>query len=155
MIRILLIGFLSSLFILFAGCDSSQNTSKKELSSSSHICSQCNMPIAKTHKEYTAVLSTEHSHEYFDDPGCMILWVKENNTDINEVDLKVYTNDTSKYIDAKNAFYAFDELTPMNYGFGAYKNKAENLIDFKQMRLRMLRGEHIANPKIRKQILGY
>jgi hypothetical protein len=43
----------------------------------------------------------------------------------------------------------------MHYGFSAYEKKKENLISFDEMQIRMLRGEHMANPKIRKHILGY
>ena len=64
-------------------------------------------------------------------------------------------NDTHRYIDIKKAFYSINEKTPMSYGFSAYENEIENSIDFNEVRLRMLRGEHMANPKIRKHILGY
>jgi hypothetical protein len=43
----------------------------------------------------------------------------------------------------------------MNYGFGAYESKQDRSIGFDEVILKMLRGEHMANPKIRKQILGY
>ena len=42
----------------------------------------------------------------------------------------------------------------MGYGFGAYEHDRDFLIDFETMRLRMLRGETLNNPKIRKQIMG-
>jgi hypothetical protein len=44
----------------------------------------------------------------------------------------------------------------MHYGFGAYENAnaKEGMIDFNEMRLRMLRGETISDPKIRKKLLG-
>ncbi len=44
--------------------------------------------------------------------------------------------------------------TPMHYGFGAYENLKEGMIDFNEMRLRMLRGENMSDPKIRKKLLG-
>ncbi len=43
----------------------------------------------------------------------------------------------------------------MMYGFSAYENKQENIIYYEEVMMKMLRGEHMANPKIRKQILGY
>ena len=36
-----------------------------------------------------------------------------------------------------------------------YENKKDNSISFDEVVMRMLRGEHMANPKIRKNILGY
>jgi len=41
----------------------------------------------------------------------------------------------------------------MHYGFGAYEKKRDNTISFEQMRLLTLRGETMANPIIRKQLL--
>jgi len=43
---------------------------------------------------------------------------------------------------------------PMHYGFGAYENNKEKRIGFEQMILRMIRGENITNPLIRKKIVS-
>jgi hypothetical protein len=43
----------------------------------------------------------------------------------------------------------------MGYGFGAYEKPAEGRLDFAQMRLRVLRGLTLKDPKIRKKLLGY
>lgn len=40
----------------------------------------------------------------------------------------------------------------MHYGFGAYEQPKEGLIDFNEMRTRMLRGENMNNPKIRQHL---
>jgi len=42
----------------------------------------------------------------------------------------------------------------MHSGFGARENKIENSISFAEMYLRVLREETLANPKIRKKLLG-
>jgi hypothetical protein len=42
----------------------------------------------------------------------------------------------------------------MGYGFTPYERKIPQSISFEEMRLRILRGETMRNPKIRKQILG-
>ena len=94
--------------------------------------------------------STTH---YFDDIGCMILWSNENN--INTSKAKVFSNDTNKFIDAVIANYTIGENTPMSYGFSAYEKEKKNSINLDIVTMKMLRGEHMANPKIRKQILGY
>ena len=74
---------------------------------------------------------------------------------MNSVDIKAFSNDTKKYIDTFKAFYKINERTPMLYGFSAYEKPQDGSIDFDEVIIRMLRGEHMANPKIRKQILGY
>lgn len=128
------------LLLLFLGCESSAE--KKE------ICPQCNMPVP-TSREYTSYLDSQH---YFDDMGCLILWTKAHGH--NPSKAKVFTKDTEKYIVATAAFYTINEKTPMGYGFSAYEHHQEESILFDEMKLRMLRGEHMANPKIRKHILG-
>jgi len=102
------------------------------------------------HSTYLVKNGTKH---YFDDIGCMILWGNDNDTDTSSA--KVFSNDTHHYIDVKKANFKIGEKTPMSYGFCAYENKIHNPIDFNEVKIKMLRGEHMANPRIRKQILGY
>ena len=123
------------------GCD--DNIDKK-------VCPQCRMPISQDSKNNTAHIKNK---VYFDDVGCMILWTKKHKIDPKEA--FVFAKDTKKYIKAKDAHYSINERTPMGYGFSAYENPKEGSIDFEEMKLRMLRGETMKNPKIRKQILGY
>ena len=52
------------------------------------------------------------------------------------------------------AYFIINDKTPMNYGFGAYENEVNDSIKADEVELKILRGEHMANPKIRKQILG-
>jgi len=104
------------------------------------------MPIKS--KEYSSYLGSV----YFDDMGCLILWTKAKGKEPK--DAMVFTKDTKQYIKATDAFYTIKERTPMGYGFTAYEKEQPKSIKFEEMKLRMLRGEHMANPKIRKQILG-
>jgi len=122
------------------GCDSSTSTTQP-------ICPQCNMPISKSN-ENSSYLNETH----FDDMGCLILWTKKEGK--NPSDAMVFTKDTKHYIKATDAYYTINERTPMGYGFTAYEKAQAKSIKFDEMKLRMLRGEHMANPKIRKQILG-
>jgi hypothetical protein len=105
------------------------------------------MPLSKT-KENTSYIN----NIYFDDIGCAILWAKNNNKDISNI--QIFTQDTHKYIKSNEVYFTINERTPMNYGFTPYKNKKNNMINFNEVKLRMLRGEHMANPKIRQKILG-
>ena len=93
----------------------------------------------------------------FDDPGCMIKWLHKNKYDTKDVKLWTYSDDTHRWIDAKKAKYTMTDSTPMHYGFGAYEKNStkKKLISFEEMRLKMLRGENLTNPKIRKKLLGF
>jgi len=91
---------------------------------------------------------------FFDDPGCMVKWLQKKSFK-DKAKLWVFTIDTHKWVDAKEAKYSTKEHTLMHYGFGAREKDSNDTIDFKQMQLRMLRGETLANPKWRKKIMGY
>lgn len=144
--------FLFSFFALFlVGCSSDGNavseTEKK------HVCPKCNMQLPESNL-HTAKMRLNSKEILFDDIGCLVLWAKEKSVEINEVKVELFTNDTHRYIDSSSAFFSVHEKTPMNYGFSAYEKEIQNSIKMDEVWLRMLRGEHMANPKIRKQILG-
>jgi hypothetical protein len=136
----------------FSACNSSESSSTQSLKSEVKVCPQCHMEIAKSNEHSTYIVKNDTKH-YFDDIGCMIIWCNENGVDIEKA--KVFSKDTGRYIDAASASFKIGEKTPMSYGFCAYENSVEGHIDFDEVTMKMLRGEHMANPKIRKQILGY
>lgn len=116
-------------------------------------CPQCHMSLVRT--LYTAQIITQDSKtHFFDDIGCAILWMKEQKTELQTITFWIFSNDTNRYIDAFKAFYSSNDKTPMHYGFGAYEHQKDGLIDFTEMRLRMLRGENMSDPKIRKNLTG-
>ena len=141
--------FLALSLFLFIGCQDSATNEKTILKEHEHICPQCNMPFS----------INKHSSIYkeikFDDIGCMILWAKEHDVDLSKIETKIYLNEQKKYINSKDAYYKIDGRTPMNYGFVAYEKNCDECIKFDEVILKMLRGEHLGNPKIRKKVLGY
>ncbi len=112
----------------------------------------CKMLITKE-RNTAQVVSPEGKTWFFDDPGCMVLWLQDKGFK-NEAKLWVHSMDTDKWIDAKIASYGVKDKTEMHYGFGARENKTDETIDFTEMELRMYRGENLTNPKIRKKLLG-
>lgn len=140
--------------LLFNGCNSDSSTTKEQIKIETKICPQCNMELPKSNI-HTAQLNKDGEMIYFDDVGCMVLWTKDNNIDLKTLKPEVFSNDSKKFIDAFSAYYMINEKTPMMYGFSAYENTKDGAVSFDEVTLRMLRGEHMANPKIRKQILGY
>lgn len=152
--KLLITSLYIALFISLVGCDSIKESSSNIDIKIKQKCPQCNMKLPESNI-YTCNIDNDGHIHYFDDVGCMVLWTKENNINLKNVNAKIYSKDTKKYIDAFKAFYKINEKTPMLYGFSAYENKNENCINFDEVIIRMLRGEHMANPKIRKQVLGY
>ncbi len=116
-----------------------------------YFCSSCKMPVDTLKYSAQAVLENGDTY-FFDDPGCVALWLNKIKNKDN-VKIWMYSLDTKRWIDGRKAFYSMVENTPMFYGFGAYENKKQGLINFNEMYVRMIRGENLTNPKIRKQIL--
>lgn len=113
---------------------------------------QCGM-IILTQKHSAQAINSEGKNWFFDDVGCMVTWFEKQKMR-NKIDLWVYTNDTKKWIKAKNAWYSRNDFTPMNYGFGAYEHKHDGFIEFPSLRDMMQRGENLTNPYVRKQLIG-
>ncbi len=115
-------------------------------------CPICNMYIVG--KDYTAqAVTSEGKTHFFDDPGCLVLWIEQNAKDDKNLVSWVYTVDSKKWIKLDTAFFSIDDDTPMHHRFGAYEKDFKRAIGFAQMKLRLLRGEDMTNPKIRKKIL--
>lgn len=141
-----------SLFIVLVfalGCSSSDAQTAQE----KQICPKCNMPLPNSNI-HTAKLHTNFKEHSFDDIGCLVLWAKEHDVALDGAKIEVFSNDTHRYVDAQKAYFTINEKTPMNYGFAAYEAQKTDTIPINEVTLKMLRGEHMANPKIRKQILG-
>ena len=90
---------------------------------------------------------------FFHDNGDFVDWLKDKKFR-DTAKIWVMSMDTKRWIDGRKAYYSRTDKTPMGYGFGAYENNATGLISFEEMSLKMLRGETLKNPLIKKQLLG-
>jgi hypothetical protein len=111
----------------------------------------CKMLIS-TQENSSQVIAPDGRTWFFDDPGCMILWLDKKPFQ-DSAKIWIYSLDTHQWIDARKAWYGRTDDTAMHYGFGAREHKTKDAIDFATMRLYVLRGEHLGNPKIRKMLL--
>jgi len=112
----------------------------------------CKMLIRERENSAQVILANGDTY-FFNDPGCMILWIKEYKKNNKIAKLWIYTTDTHRWIDAKMAWYGIRDKSVMGYGFGAREKKCKGCIDFKEMRIRMLHNETLLNPVIRKRLL--
>ncbi len=114
---------------------------------------QCHMYLSRD-TFAMQIITKDYKTHFFDDPGCSILWMKSQNINPKDVTIWAYSMDSKKWINAKKAYYSISDFeTPMHYGFGAHEKNKKGYISFDEMRLRMLRGENMTNPKIRRKIL--
>lgn len=117
-----------------------------------HQDSDCGMVIEDL--EYASqVVAPDGKTWFFHDHGGFVHWLSDKSFKDDAV-IWVMSRDTKKWINARTAFYSLNETTPMGYGFGAYEKNQKGFVNFEQMSLKMLRGETMNNPKIRKKLLG-
>lgn len=113
---------------------------------------QCAMTV--THENFACqAVAPNGKTWFFDDIGCLVNWMKDKAFKKDAV-LWTHAEDTGNWIDAKKAWYTRTDPTPMHYGFGAREHFKEGMIDFETMRLLMLRGENLTDPRIRKKLIG-
>ena len=147
------------LLLLLAGCENSKivvsgNTEQKPIlfEKGKVRCSECQMIIEDY--PFTAQIATPSGKTYFfSDVGSFVKWNTTKDFGGKEK-IWVFSNDTKRWIDARHAFYSVNDITPMEYGFGAYEKKEKDFIDYETMKMKMLRGENLTNPAYRKKILG-
>ena len=135
--------------------DKINNTSRHPLEYKDNTlqCPQCNMFIVGKN-ETAQIITNDGKTHFFDDVGCAILWIREKKLSMQSLTFWVHTRDTHTFIEASKAFYSVTDNTPMKYGFGAYETKQPTSISFEEMQLRMLRGENMSDPRVRKKLLG-
>jgi len=114
--------------------------------------SDCGMVIDDL-RDASQVIAKNGRSWFFHDHGGFVKWLEDKEFR-DSAKIWVMSRDTKRWIEAKDAFYSVTDETPMGYGFGAYEKSSEAFIDFDTMRLRVLRGETLQNPAIRKQLLG-
>lgn len=125
--------------IFFISCSDSTSTSNdiKEIHWDRDMCDRCKMVISE--KKFAVQVTNPHTQKtfLFDDFGCAISWFKEENqTWLKEA--KIWINDAHNglFIDAKEAIYTKENITPMGYGFSAYtqdtKPKGERYFSFEE-----------------------
>jgi len=151
----------AAMLLFFIGCGGSgggsglksANGAPVDFKAGEIACPECHMDL-KGLKDSAELIEGEKV-TVFDDPGCMVLWMEKHGIDPAKAKIYVYTRDTKRWIPAQKARYSQTDATPMGYGFGAYEQGAKDRIPFDEMRLRVLRGLTLKDPKIRKKLLGY
>lgn len=138
--------FLSLLWFLtlFSGCEEKDWKAPVKIHWDRDMCERCKMAISERKYAVEVVDPKKHKTYKFDDIGCTILWFKEERN-LNENEMYIWVKDAKNgsWIDARKAYYSTDNLTPMGYGFAAFRKKedigSKEIIDFKEVEKRVLR----------------
>ena len=119
------------LLLAFA-CNHEADQSPREINWDRDICVNCLMGMAE--KEYSVQSINQHEEViWFDDLGCLIEYMKSPDWERFEGETAVsWIGDceTGEWIEVEKAWYRYGDRTPMGYGYGALKNKADSTYDF-------------------------
>jgi len=140
--------FLLSALLLtlsFTGCEKKSTTAVAEVHWDRDMCARCVM-VVSDRVNTVQVRNPDTGKTYmFDDLGCAVLWFEEENVGWKDkAVIWINDNQTGKWINARTAFYDADNITPMDYGFAAHKNKTsikkgKEVIPFKEVEKRILK----------------
>jgi len=117
-----LLGFmLFFVFVTFNGCEKKSIGAVQEMHWDRDMCSRCQMAISER-KFAVQIINPQTAKVYkFDDIGCAVLWMEENNIAWKaEAIIWITDAKTGKWIDARKAYYKSGAITPMAFGFAAY-----------------------------------
>ncbi len=127
---------ISVLFLMLAACAPEQSTGPAEVRWDRDVCARCNMAVSDRH--YAAQLrgaaAGERTRLYkFDDLGCAVIWLEQQDwKDDPRTEIWVTDYESGEWLDAREASYVTERISPMNYGLGAQSPGTENSLDYAQ-----------------------
>ena len=147
-----LLVLLFSIALSFGGCEK-KGVEIAKIHWDRDMCERCKMAISDRKFAAEAIdIKTKRVYK-FDDIGCAILWLNEQNIPLKRVKLYVTDAKEGRWIDAKEAVYVDDLITPMAYGFGAYTKsdtpKNKTLYHFDYVKKRVFKIEEANNKKVK------
>lgn len=89
------------------------------------MCERCKMVVSD--RKNTVRMQDLSSKKYFvyDDIGCYVWWLERNPKADNNTQTLINDSQTGEWIDIKTALYTAGNISPMGYGFWAYKKGTE------------------------------
>ncbi|WOE70809.1 nitrous oxide reductase accessory protein NosL [Hydrogenimonas thermophila] len=132
------------LFLIFSGCEKKDWKEPVKVHWDRDMCERCKMAISERKYAVQVIDPKTHKHYKFDDIGCTILWFKEENIS-NNSNMIIWVKDGKydRWIDARKAYYSTDKLSPMGYGFTAFKKREDinsnEIIEFNEVEQRVLK----------------
>lgn len=150
--------YLAIIVFFLTSCDTvvkKGNTDKKPLSFdfAKTRDADCGM-IVDGLKFSSQVIAPDGRTWFFHDPGGVPRFLKDKSFR-SEAVIWFYTLDTKRWKTSHHVSFSLRDETPMGYGFGAYEKKKDGFISYEQMRTKMLRGENLLNPYVKKKLLEH
>ena len=123
MIRFKYLLFLSFI-VMFLGCQDKVKQGASEIHWDRDMCDRCVMVISDRKNTVQLKNPTTNKLFKFDDIGCMAIWFIDENIEYKDSAVIWITDAKSgEWCDARKAYYTSGNITPMAFGFSAYKSK--------------------------------
>ncbi len=127
----------------FFGCEKKIDLNPHKMHWDRDMCQRCKMVVSERNHAAQIINPITGKTYYFDDIGCVVLWLKENEIKwADKAIIWVTDYKTGKWINAKEAKWSTTSITPMAFGFVAYKEGSEpkdvEIIDFNEMSKRAI-----------------
>ncbi len=114
---------LTLFFIALAGCSKKDYTKEPaKMHWDRDMCARCKMAISER-KFAVQGVDTKGKVYKFDDLGCLVMWQAKEHPEVKFAKIWITDSKTGEWIDARKAYYQKGCITPMGYGFCAYKDK--------------------------------
>jgi len=142
-----LLWLMVTLFSLLSisGCEERSKTDVAKVHWDRDMCARCVM-VVSDRQNTTQVRDPKTGRKYmFDDIGCAILWFKDEQIEWKDQAIIWITDlKTGKWINAREAFYDTENITPMAYGFSAHKTKetikkGQEIVGFEELSKRVIK----------------
>lgn len=139
----------SAFCLLIVACSNEPETGPGEVRWDREPCTRCVMTLSDPN--FAAQIRGGPAGEdvklqKFDDLGCAVIWLDQQNWKDNPaVEIWVNQYQSGDWIDAKQAYYIQNQLTPMNYGLGAQLEAAPGAMNFTEAREHIYKVEEELN----------
>ena len=135
--------FLLLFIVLLLGCEKKITTELHDVHWDRDMCARCAMVVSDRQHTVQVINPKDGKSYMFDDVGCAVLWFHDEKIEW-EKDAVLWITDfeTGKWIDAKKAIYTSENVSPMAYGFMAYKTKPntdKEIVDFTEVKKRIIK----------------
>ena len=111
MTRWMLLGFAGVLVLLGSACEKTDVPTDPVWGK--EACAHCSMLVGD--RRYAAQAVAGGERRYFDDIGCMVLWMEDRRSRPDHV----WVRSRDRWVDAESARYARGAKTPMDFGLEA------------------------------------
>ncbi len=155
-VRALLFGLVLLLFTACSGGKPKEKTALHDVHWDRDMCERCKMVTSDRHHAVQVINPQTGKSYMFDDIGCVTLWFEDEQIKWqNKAKIWITDIKTGKWIDAKEAYYDSNNITPMAYGFGAHEKKedikaGEEILLFDALASKIRKIEEINTAKVRK-----